>query len=77
MLKYLVIKNFWTEIIVEMFDGSSRDVTRRCVYYEGGEENLSKKQISSLKNHSIHIKDTIFNETLSSGDVRFKFRKLF
>ena len=47
------------------------------MYDDGDEENLSKKQISSMKRNSSHIKHTIFNETLSIGDVGFKFRKLF
>ena len=42
-------KGFLTGTIVELFDGSSNDVSRRCVYDDGDEENLSKKQISSLK----------------------------
>ena len=70
-------KGFWTGTIVEIFDGSPNYVTRRRVYDDGDEENLSKKQIPSLERNSSHIKHTIFNETLSSGDVRFKFRKLF
>ena len=70
-------KGFWTGTIVEIFDGSTNEVTRRFVYDDGDEENLSKKQISSLKRNSSHIKHTMFNETLSIGDVGFKFRKLF
>ena len=53
-----------------MFDGSSNDVTRRCVYDDGDGNNLSKKQIFSLKK-SIYIKHTNFNESLSSDDIGF------
>ena len=51
-------KGFWTGTIVEIFDGSSNEITRRCVYDDGDEENLSKKQLSSLKRNASHIKQT-------------------
>ena len=41
------------------------------------EDVYTMTTMNKIKKRLLHIKHTIFNEILSSGDVGFKFRKLF
>ena len=68
---------YFTGTVTQINEGNSNDITRKVVYNDGDEENLSLLQIRALKKNSKYIDNITFNESIECDDVGFHFRKKF
>ena len=68
---------YFTGTVIQINEGNINDITRKVVYNDGDEENISLLQIRKLKKSSTNIDNITFNESIECGDVEFNFRNKF
>ena len=65
----------FTDTVTQINEGNINDITRKVVYNDGDEENISLLKIRALKINSKYVDNVTFNESIECSDVGFHFRK--